>query len=1627
MGLHLTGKGSIWDALGNAAGDVGSAVGGAASGLYHGVVNTVTGDIIEPTRSLVAEATGNQAAQAAADQRASADQAGSLPYQTVEQVANLGGAGYNLLFKDPVQSLMGDQQASDNSFKAGMHELNKTIPGAIIAPVERGLANVGAKNNPQGPDTKTIQQEIGIDPNVSVGHQLANSGVNAALLALPGHTGEVTDAVKGGLDTAAETARNVADSTTPLNEVGAIGKDVSSDVPKGRPPAESLPPVVDPEAAIHDANPLKPAEPTTTPEPTPEPSAAEMLASQRAAEQIDNPGPQIDYNQVEGAGKRLQSAINDRAQTLKGIEDQARGGDKQQTFDEKGNADGYVRTSSHSKFYRDTFAETGRKPTVAMYREEAERQLRSGTDEESANYHNLTRHAKVEQDLAEHNAADKASGYSKVKTKAPAGMGKNKMTAAQLEKFQSPEYATRLEAWQKVESARAALKDADQQIKSMDKIRAKINNPEKLMEHSQASMSARMKRNLLQNIVRQHSDAYNAADQALEERYGNTILRKPGTRKTVTVGGEKAGGTFKIGDDGKVALAETAGRSVSGKATPEDAPYNLADVLGHEPGGAPYSGPNLNEGAFDPAEMDRLFREDHPSASGLPKRELAGDEAAFNALESGGGMDDALKAYQDATGADEAAARKAINYVAEEGQLPETEALLKRNPSYGTFDRPEPRNLEDVDNEVKTYSRTISYLQDQVHKAYDMLDEHDQTLLEHSRGLNPQELIAKAHDQSVFETAISAMDQAGNDMHEIGRINGSDAVYRENRRAGLHTEGEPDPEAEPMAPFKDELSRSEGRAQARHYNNYEEIPKEAGRVRQHGNIIEDFDHDVRQAMSYAHDRAIQRGVNAVHGGDATLYGAPDSVHSKQLNGANNVFTSPEIAKEWSKLHPEQKARAWYMKPYDAATSAIVQAVVVNPGIHGSNQLAQAFEAAGKTSHIGLDGGAELAKNIAHRVTPEEAYQFYKEGNHSPSYKGADQGFVSRITHGVTDVNKNAMAAIELKLRMSLWKTLRDGGLDATEARDAINTYMGSEKAMGAAASNFGFFWHYFKTTTGSIVKTVAHPVENSGVIVNAAVAAATVYAMNQGWKAMTGNQNAYVHTPGNLGTIKDIYNTGRDLYNKHYLQATGIITNRINPVIREGVSQAFNTDLTYGNPIAPNGTAAERLTHAAGLTPETSVIGNEMNGKKSLAESGENFLGAYTPHAKGYEASSKIPALNTQPVDANGKPIPLKSGNGLAQQSAYYDSVEQARNSLPAGERAVYDRLTAGERDANGNSIGKNDKQAQAHYADLYSHPDVLEAIAKQKQALAAKTGTQVDPLYSSDLTPAQRSEYAHIQSLPYKGDDYIQQTVDPATGKQDSWLKDLTTARADWYKTQDFAGAPPSEQVTPPTFDAQTEADMNTASTLSGTEKVQFIDAHPNLQNAYDAIAKYTNDRRVAQGNAPFKLFPKADPETQANINTYMGLDKAGRSGWIKANPDAYAKMQDYFSATSEYELANSAGQDKYQGATPSQTELKSAYNLGNYDIAKDPTTGKFAIDPSSANTASAAAYAKSSASNKSASFDRTVRNAYNYSKKQKGIRVRTIGQNRAANPRKTRSKMVRVARGPSTGKLRVKSASIA
>jgi hypothetical protein len=78
---------------------------------------------------------------------------------------------------------------------------------------------------------------------------------------------------------------------------------------------------------------------------------------------------------ADGLSKEQSEFVNDFAEMLESVDAGARGGDMIPDFE-----GGYKRTTDHSQFYRDVFAEKGRPPTKQEWFEHARKQLESGKD-----------------------------------------------------------------------------------------------------------------------------------------------------------------------------------------------------------------------------------------------------------------------------------------------------------------------------------------------------------------------------------------------------------------------------------------------------------------------------------------------------------------------------------------------------------------------------------------------------------------------------------------------------------------------------------------------------------------------------------------------------------------------------------------------------------------------------------------------------------------------------------------------------------------------------------------------------------------------------------------------------------------------------------------------------------------------------------------------------------------------------------------------------------------------------------------------------------------------------------------------------------------------------------------------
>lgn len=1287
------------------------------------------------------------------------------------------------------------------------------------------------------------------------------------------------------------------------------------------------------------------------------------------------PEPQgVDYSKVEGSAKEYQKAVNDHYQQLRDSETAQRNAVQKTDLFQQIKSSGGIGHADHEV---PTFLKRSKGMSMDRVAQELgfadDQALKDAIDRESAvrdqlrqrgaptpsatlraaaeqhvsehpSYAELRKRVAAEQELANYAAADKQSGYDKAKLRQNDKGRKSGMTSAQIEKISSPEYADKKAAGDFLQRIRDELPGAKQLADAVKKQAKGKVNPDQITELNAKYAHAIMRVRQLEGLERQYAGEYKRTAVALDEKYPETALYRNGKvpRNTTSISGVPADRNsvavtdrpVQVGDQAVAAANSGDLKSIAAATRPETAPTGDAmNAQSYEAVfGVPYEeGLHHDELGTSYNPTNDHFVQD--TAAPLQPRNLAGDTAAFNAILDGKSLEQAAQDYHSAAGGTIEEANKAVNLMAETGQgMGTAESVLKRNPAYGNVELQPVKTAQDAAQISRSYGKVLDRQVGILRKMASKLSVNDTMLLDQLRGNKIEDVAAQAENPSRFTKVAEQAKNIQDYIHEVRRLHGDDTIYRQDYGAGLHLKVETPEDVGFVHEMRTNLANTPGWSNARHFNDYAQVADKYGLQRQNGNFVEDIMHDARTASGFVKQRSLLRNLQEINGNDKVSWGQTRTANL-QIPGHDDLFASKDVRDQVAKYIPKSRdggSALW--KPYDAATSLATQAIVLNPVFHGANQLVQGFIASGNAAGLmkGPLGGLSYMKNYFDLSNVRDMGHYtdrmLEAGETFTSYGKDRQTITARLTKNLSNVNRTAMAAIDHRSRVAAFKTLVDSGVEDRAAVKMVDHFLGDESHMSAGVQRGTLFLHYFKTMGGALASHATHPVANAGATVNLAIAGATVVGLSAAWQKATGNNDAYVRAPGELGLAKELYKAGREVQQGHYRQAAGIATNRVNPILKEGVSQLYGHDLYTGNPIQ------DRKSHAlqATLSP-AQVSGNVQAGKKSGLEVVENQLQLYTPHAKGYQASDKITVLNTPNA---------KAGNGLLGQRSYYASNETATKTLVGNDRKRYDAITSSENDDAGKSIGSDDKQAQAKNLELSANPRVLAAVSKQKQEYARLTGQKLDPLYDDkQISPENRATYLRIQGTPYKSDDYTKLSADNA-----QWLKPFLQARSGYFKGVDFSTAPKSERTQPPQFAPGVQDKLTQSGNLSGKEKGQYISDNPDLQNAYDQIAEYTNNKRIGQGYDPYNLYPKAPADVQETIKAYNALPQhdgakggnATRAKWIAANPEKYGNMTDFFTKVGVYELAGSAGQAKYQGSDFTQKDLKNIYNLGQYDIKK-------------------------------------------------------------------------------------------
>ena len=709
--------------------------------------------------------------------------------------------------------------------------------------------------------------------------------------------------------------------------------------------------------------------------------------------------------------------------------------------------------------------------------------------------------------------------------------------------------------------------------------------------------------------------------------------------------------------------------------------------------------------------------------------------------------------------------------------------------------------------------------------------------------------------------------------------------------------------------------------------------------------------------------------------------------------------------------------------YQGANSAAVQAIILNPLVHGENLLAQSFIQGGNMPLAKLPGlnklpagpfalvrFAQSAKDMANATTRSGLmHDYLQDGGHIGQYGKNIESIVSKVTGGATKLNARAMSNIDMNMRVMLYHANKLAGMDGAKAVSQIDTYLGKSENSGKIANNVGMFYNWLRTQAGAMKEQITSPITNAGANVNTVLlTAALTMGVDSAMRAVTGNPNAHTTLPGELSLGKDVYTTARDAasgnVNKTASDATSLVTSHIAPVVNTVLNQMASKDLYTGTPLS---TGKERIDEAINNMFAPAASGTKVaQGKMSIPQALLTQYGrTYLPHAPGNPAAPNFksgPAslLNT----AGAKPAQGGDKTGYTQETKYYNTVDAVKASLssPAdagsldhvNDYTTHDKTTVpvtvnGKTYPVGTTVQRSPHDSQGMWTNLASDPKALAAVAKINSS-----GANPDPAWTlkgngTIINKNGQQAYTSRLQVYAQYESELNGSADRAQLEAlNPWLVPTFNAEQAWFNKADLGGnAIPyngplpggltAKDIQYPSLTPQQNSLMNLVSSITAksaaertpleTATLNNAYANPALNAAYNALNTYTNNMRVAKGASPLNFAPNESPAVTAGITEYDKLPSGtgARTDWINAHPDLYAQIQSYYAASDQATAAKGGANAELAGNTPTSSYLGAIKNLGQYDIATSTAPNGspiYSVNPT-------AAYAQSSGSSSSGS----------------------------------------------------------
>jgi hypothetical protein len=328
-----------------------------------------------------------------------------------------------------------------------------------------------------------------------------------------------------------------------------------------------------------------------------------------------------------------------------------------------------------------------------------------------------------------------------------------------------------------------------------------------------------------------------------------------------------------------------------------------------------------------------------------------------------------------------------------------------------------------------------------------------------------------------------------------------------------------------------------------------------------------------------------------------------------------------------------------------------------------------------------------------------------------------------------------------------------------------------------------------------------------------------------------------------------------------------------------GLEQVLTNKDYYGNPIVTGNPGKTAINIASSFGPiGGGQLAKVLSGQLSPAEAAVNTLGGHVA------ADPNDPRMQALKEYYNVAKFATKAvGDDANAKTAIADYFSKYKTS---------DGRTKGEEPAERIKNAEN----------LYGNDKARKAIAKAFQ----KTKSH-DPMW--DLPDDQLKTLMAFKAAG--GSDDIN---GDEIKKRNPWIADFEKVQSAYYdklvksgrgEPSDFDKAHPY-----PKPDAKTQGLLDQYNGI--TDKAQrgaFIDAHPEVSDAFQKFSDYQAAKREAEGKPAYAQYPKASDEVKSALATWQALKAAGQHTSAFWNSGQGQQLSAYFNQTATFNASGPFG----------------------------------------------------------------------------------------------------------------------